>query len=203
MVKKDTRKVSRLNMARYYALMCKLIPNTNFFLPTGFTVDLKESAFRQAKLLNQKETTGSVWRVGITQSKKLVIDIDSHDTDNCNKVRLFYEELFGYRFNVIYTNNGFWLIGKHEYTNIRNWLYDNCRLLNPELKICEFKTYKEGLLSIDSKDNMATDELLRPSKYFNGVGKFDLIFVFINIKREKCTLRISKKHESDKIELLI
>jgi hypothetical protein len=57
-------------------------------------------------------------------------------------------------------------------------------------------------MNMDTKNSMATEELLRKSRLFSGVGIFDLLFVFINIKREHCTLRISKKSDKDKIVLV-
>jgi len=207
MVIQNKKKASRMNLKRYYNLIIKLIENTNIHSDEGLTIDVMNRSYLQASVLNSKEKpliiNGKVkirtWRVGLTQSNHLVIDIDNHDIENHNRVLKFYSNLFGYRFETIITGNGFWLIGKHEYDSKENWLYDNCRVLCPELIRSQYRAYRGELLSMDSKDSKVTENGIRASNLYSGIGNFDLLFIFINIKRECCTLRHSMKHEGDKI----
>jgi len=207
MVTQNKKKASRMNLKRYYNLIIKLIENTNIHSSEGLTIDVMSRSYIQATILNSKEkpliingkVKRRIWRVGLTQSNHLVIDIDNHDLDNYNRVLKFYSELFGYGFETIITGNGFWLIGKHEYESKENWLYDNCRVLYPELIRSQYRVYREKLLSMDSKDSKVTEKDIKASNLYMGYGSFDILFVFINIKREACTLRQSMKFAGDKI----
>lgn len=210
MVKANSTKKSRLSLCRYYNLLMKLLPNSNIFSSTGLTDDKTKSSFAYAKLLNDKEkpvirnnlVIKKVWRVGYSQSNRLVIDIDTHDNSNLDIVRLFYQNLFGYKFITIKTTNGYWLISEKTYMDKNEWLYDNCRLLCPGLLKCHYYRYKEKLLSLDTKEHKSVSDNIINSGLYNGVGSFDVMFVFINLKRQICTLRVSKKKENETMEII-
>jgi len=206
----NKNKKSRIHLDRYYNLIIKIINNSNIFLSNGLTTDTTQSAFSQAKLLNDKEKpfkrdnlmVNRVWRVGYSQNNRLVMDIDNHDTNNLNTVRVFYESLFGYKFIVVKTHKGYWLISETTYADKNRWLYDNCRILKPDLLFSEYSQYKEKLLSLDNKDHKTNSENIKQSGLYSGVGNFDIIFVFINLKRQICTLRVSKKRPDEVMELV-
>lgn len=210
MVMASSKKKSRLSLDRYYHLLMQIIGNSNIFSSEGLTENKLQSSFTHAKILNDKEkpvkrnnlVIKKVWRVGLSQSNRLVIDIDSHDMDNLDIVKLFYQNLLGYSFITVKTANGFWLISDKTYVDKNEWLFDNCRILNPKLLFSEYYRYKEKLLTLDNKQHKSISEDIINSDLYHGVGKFDVIFVFINIKRQICTLRISKKTPNEVMEVI-
>lgn len=144
------------------------------------------------------------YRVGNTFSNKVVIDVDKHDLDNLQDVKDFYEKLLNLKFSVFKTNGGYWLIGDKNFENIDDWKFAHCRVLNPNLEQKDYKSFVNGLLALDKKSNGefhgASADDIKKSKFYYGCGTFDIAFTFLSIKRQRSTLRESKKHKDDKIE---
>lgn len=145
------------------------------------------------------------YRVGSTQSNTLIIDLDNHSMDNLADILSFYEPLLQTKFRVIKTGKGFWLFGDRKYDTKQAFKFAHCQVLNPSLKIEAMDSYVEKLLALDTVDGKfkgATNDQIRKSSLYHGVGNFDIAFTFLSIKRERSTIRTSRKHPADKIELL-
>ena len=148
-----------------------------------------------------------IWRVGLTQNKVLIIDIDGQNKENLDKVKEFYENLLACKFTVVKSNKGFWLISNKEYHNVYRWKLDHCRVLYPTLHYNQYEEYVKGLelLDFDEKGTfkkISVDDF-KKSHFYKGVGDFDVMFTLLSIKRERSTIRISKKRKDDKIEVLL
>ena len=118
----------------------------------------------------------------------------------------YYETLLNCKFTVVKTNKGYWLISNKNYSTLNEWIFDNCRLLNPSLKYAEMDNYIKQLenLSVnpDGSWKKIGSEDIRTSTLYSGIGDFDLLFTHLSIKWKKCTIRISKKRPNDKIEVI-
>lgn len=145
------------------------------------------------------------WRVGVTFSNRLVIDIDNHDEMNCKRIIWFYSRLLEESFYKVKTNHGYWLILRKKYESIEDWKYDNCMILMPSLQRCDMGRYLQDIGQLDY-----TNKIFKPvsslafsrTSYFQGVGNFDIAFTRLSLKRERSTLRISKKSKDDNIEVI-
>jgi len=147
-----------------------------------------------------------LWRVGLTQNKVLIIDIDGQNKENLNKVKSFYEPLLNCKFTVVKSNKGYWLISDKKYESVDSWKLDHCKVLYPSIQHYNYNEYVKGLelLDFDGKGNfkkISVDDF-KKSHYFKGVGDYDIMFTLLSIKRERSTIRISKKRKDDKIEVL-
>lgn len=145
-----------------------------------------------------------MYRVGTTFNNILVIDIDNHDEQNLKRVKEFYERILNIKFKIIKTRGGYWLFGNKNYINIDDWKFAHCQVLYPCLTREQYKGFVKGLLALD-KDNgkefvPATAEDIKKSKFYSGYGNFDVAFTFLSIKRERSTIRESKKFKEDRIE---
>ena len=147
------------------------------------------------------------WRVGITFSNRLVIDIDGHDEKNLKLVSIFYSTLFHDTCTIFKTLHGYWIIFSKKYENKEDWIFDNCRVLYPELSVSDFSAYLFRLLSLEGdklnwKPVLSIDFAAKPL-LFQGIGNFDIAFTRLSIKRERHTLRLSKKEKDDSLKLLM
>ena len=126
------------------------------------------------------------------------------NSKNLEDVQTYYERLLDLKFSVFKTNGGYWLIGDKKFDSIDDWKYAHCMVLNPELKREDYKDYVKGLLALDRKldgeFHGATPDEIKKSKYYRGHGEFDIAFTFLSIKRERSTLRESKKHKDDMLQ---
>ncbi len=192
----------------------------------------KEYAFRKAHELNQLEKwervnccknegchkckgTGVyykrvVWRVGKNTDKQVIVEIDFHDEFNLALVKAHLEQLLNTKFNCVKTSRGYHLISKKLFDK-NDWIYAHAKVLNPELKREYLQDYIKALVAFDAqlreqnRTNVYKKEFekeIKKSGLFFGVGKFDVLYTYLSIKYEKSTLRISKKHENDKYELV-
>lgn len=150
------------------------------------------------------------YRLGYTQSNTLIIDVDGKDIINISNVKSFYENVLKCKFRVIDTKKGYWLFSDKKYKDIRSWVFDNCRVLNPCLEEWQFDKYRADLLNIDTTEGMgfkrATPEIIKASDFYNAPSNLslDVAFQFLSIKRERSTIRITKKGKDDSIkEILI
>lgn len=153
---------------------------------------------------NGEYITRLVWRTGETQNHTLIIDIDGKDIENLKTVKKYYEDLFGYKFTAVSTGNGFWLFSSKKYINVREWKYHNCKILMPSMDICNMDSYMRNLFALDRENKFGGNisEVVKNSEYYNGVGNFDVMFTLLSIKRGHHTIRTSKKHDDDKIEIV-
>lgn len=148
------------------------------------------------------------YRLGYTQSNTLIIDVDGKDRVNLINVKTFYENVLNCKFTVIGTKKGYWLFSNHKYDTLNEWIFDNCRVLSPYLERQAFKEYRTNLLALDEKTpgefNRATPDVITKSWYYKAPKNlnFDVAFTFLSIKRERSTIRITKKGKDDKIELI-
>lgn len=146
------------------------------------------------------------YRLGYTQSNTLILDVDGKDTNNLSDVKSFYENVLKCKFKIIGTKKGYWLFSDKKYPDMKSWLFDNCRVINPYIKMEETYKFRTDLLSMDmaddkgfsraAPDTIKTSDLYRAPKELN----FDVMFQFLSIKRERSTIRITKKGKDDKIE---
>jgi len=148
-----------------------------------------------------------VWRVGKTFSNRLVIDMDSHDRLNLVRVVNAYEGILGVQFRIIKTHAGYWLISKQECANKQEFVFQNCKVLCPEITPERVDGFLNLLFAIDydSIGNFvkASEGMIRDVPGVKPIGVFDIRFNFLSIKREQSTLRISKKRPDEKIEEVI
>ena len=147
-----------------------------------------------------------LWRVGLTQNKILILDIDGQHKENLDKVKSFYENLLNCKFTVVKSNKGYWLISDKKYESLNSWKLDHCKVLYPSIQHYNYNEYVKGLelLDFDEKGNFKkiSIEDFKESHFYKGVGDFDVMFTLLSIKRERSTLRISKKRKDDKIEII-
>lgn len=142
------------------------------------------------------------WRVGLTQSRTHIIDIDGLCKDNLYLVKSYYESVLGCKFKVIQSNKGYWLVSLTKYDSLSEWLWAHCKVLNPKLQKHEMVEYIEGLKQAEGTGlqfKKMSSEDFKKSSFYNGVGDFDVLFTLLSIKRERSTIRISKKKSGDKI----
>ncbi len=149
-------------------------------------------------------------RVGRSPDDVLCMDIDNPDIANAKFLKAHLETMFGYPFNL----NGSWhdsklcsfqIIGSKRYLSKNEWTYNNCRILNQNLKKEDLKEYIEKLNEFDkfTKDkNLDWETEFKKTKLWDGWGDFDLMYQVISIKRGKSTLRISKKGDCDRYGLI-
>jgi len=172
----------------------------------------KENAF---KFMNEKNKISgrNVWRVGVCINNRTAFDIDNPEVDNIKQILLYYKSVFGYDYKIIKSLHGYHLIGKHQYDNYDNWLFDECRILNPFL---ERQNMKEYILAVQrfytaqakkEKDNIDKQAFLKivsdefkSSNLFFGVGDFDILFSINVLFRGMHCIRISKKCKEDNPE---
>ena len=146
------------------------------------------------------------YRLGYTQSNTLIIDIDGKDIKNLIKVKSFYENVLNCKFKVIMTKNGYWLFADKKYISLDRWIFDHCKILNPGLEFNRYPEYKTALLKLDEGSNgkfqRATPEVIKVSGLYTAPKdlNFDVAFTFLSIKRQRSTIRTTKKSKDDKIE---
>ncbi len=143
-------------------------------------------------------------RVGITQSKHLIIEIDNHDLTNLKDVVYFYSQVLNQTFRIWRTNKGFWCIATKPYNSINAFKFAHCKVLCPSLELKDYEAYKTSILAlkgtgIDGDLEVDTDKAVRNSRLFKGHADFDVCFTFLSIRKGKTTLRYSKKHPKDEI----
>lgn len=150
---------------------------------------------------------------------RITFDIDSHDTDNLNKIVIYYSRLFDIAFNVIQSKHGYHLISKNEYNSEAEWKYNLCRVLYPFLQVEEYKEYKYELEQFykarkeerDQKDlsrkelqelTKDFEEKFKASGLYCGCGNFEILYAVNVLMRGFYSLRISKKGKNDMPELI-
>jgi hypothetical protein len=194
----------------------------NFRINTEDTQNNEKELLKACNDLNAKsawikkvDDTGIIYyehqdyRLGYTQCNTLIIDVDGKDIDNLKRVKLFYEGILNCQFVVIGTKKGYWLFSDKQYITSDNWVYDHCRILNPYLDSFYYPEYRHNLLKLDEstdhKFKRATPEIIKASRYYQVPYNinFDVAFTFLSIKRERSTIRITKKGKNDKIEAIV
>jgi hypothetical protein len=147
------------------------------------------------------------YRCGYTQSNTLIIDIDGHDQDNLDAVRRYYQYFLDTEFQIFKTGHGYWLFSKNRCATQEDFVFENCRVFNPELPRIDFDAFKFELLELDGdigrqEFQRASPEKIRASKYYLVPQElnFDAAFTFLTIKRGRSTIRYTKKNKTDKIE---
>jgi hypothetical protein len=146
----------------------------------------------------------NMWRVGITFSNVLVVDVDDKSLENLNFVRGCYERVLNCKFTTIGTNGGYWLVSDKKYDSVDNWRFDHCRVLQPLLHRNEMIGF---ILTLNNLDRDCNGNFMKASEekiksVCNIRGNIDIMFTLLSIKRERSTLRISKKTKYDKIEVI-
>ena len=173
---------------------------TDYFAIASERNNLEHPEKKKDKIVKTK------WRVGVTFSNRLVIDIDGHDEKNLKLVSGYYSNIFNDTYTVFKTLHGYWIIFSKRYEDKKFWIYDNCRLLVPELSVDDYPYYLKKLLSLEGdKLNwkpVSSIEFAENNKLFQGIGSFDIAFTRLSIKRERHTLRLSKKEKGDSLKLL-
>jgi hypothetical protein len=148
------------------------------------------------------------YRLGYTQNKVLIIDVDGKDEYNLNRVKMFYENVLNCKFTVISTKKGYWLFSDKKYDDLDSWIFDHCRVLCPILTKDCYPEWKKKLLALDEDKkgefHRATPEVIKESGLYKvpTIISFDVAFTFLSIKRERSTIRYTKKGKDDKIEVL-
>lgn len=148
------------------------------------------------------------YRLGYTQSNVHIIDIDGENKENMVNVRTFYEKVLECKFTMIKTKNGYWLFSDKKYNDLDEWIYDHCRVLAPGLSFDCFPTYRQKLLRLDEDEQgdfkRATPDKIKASGLYRAPKElnFDVAFTFLSIKRERSTIRITKKSKDDKVILM-
>lgn len=224
------KKTKFVGLPRYYKLVTKLLnQDTHIHCSPSESIDVKKLQFIDANNRNIEERGSKVqccnnpacekckgsgyfyerlmWRVGVSQSHVMIIDIDRKDIENANDIKAFYENALNCKFILIRSNKGYWLISDKKYKSVRDWKFDHCKVLNPLLEPHQMDEYIKSLLSLDKdKDGkflISSTEKIKESGLYSGHGDFDLMFTFLSIKRELSTLRISKKRKTDIIEVIV
>ena len=188
----------------------------NFRLNTDSTFDNEQELLKIANEMNSQTTWQRVgdhyekqeYRLGYTQNQILIIDVDGKDKVNLNRVRAFYESVLYCKFTTIKTKNGYWIFSDKKYTSLGDWVFDHCRVLCPALTKDCFESWKKKLLALDEDKNgefhRATPEVIKSSGFYRVPDNlsFDVAFTFLSIKRERSTIRYTKKGKDDKIEVL-
>jgi hypothetical protein len=223
------KKTKFVGLPRYYKLVSKLLSqDTHIHCNPSESIDVERLQFIDANNRNIEEKgvkiqccnnpecdkcKGSgyfyerlMWRVGVSQSHAMIIDIDSRGIENAKDVKAFYENVLNCMFTLIKSNKGYWLISDKKYKSVNEWKYDHCRVLNPSLNPIDAGDYIKSLLSLDKdKDGkflISSTDNIKKSGLYSGHGDFDIMFTFLSIKRELSTLRISKKRKTDSIEVI-
>jgi hypothetical protein len=148
------------------------------------------------------------YRLGYTQNKVLIIDVDGKDMINLIGVCAFYETILDCKFTVISTKKGYWLFSDKKYDSFDSWIFDHCRVLCPTLTIDCYPDWKNKLLALDENKHGefhgATPDVIKESGLYKvpKILSFDVAFTFLSIKRERSTIRYTKKGKDDKIEVL-
>jgi hypothetical protein len=201
-------------MPKDYNLVIELLNHNGRFVFSGNEYNDKIDYFKDASQRNSEEKPiwneetqqyeRLMWRVGITQSHTLIIDVDGTDIENLRFVKGCYEVVLNCKFTAIKTNSGYWLISNKKYDNKDQWVFDHCRVLNPSLKKHEQYDFIQKLDDLDHTDNgrfkkASMDDI---KKVCNCRGNFDIMFTLLSIKRERSTIRISQKRPGDRIEVL-
>ena len=176
---------------------------------------LKGFVYKNGKFYRKMSKT--VWRVGKNYDRQVVIDIDGHDFANLLFVRDFYSLCLKKQFHVIKTLHGYHLIQKEPYKTHEEWVYGNCLLLNPNLKMEDLPSYVKKVMDFDDSKRIkdtekGTQKLLgtkedyirdfKESGLWHGIGDFDILYNIRGIYFKKYTLRISKKKPDDGFEVL-
>jgi hypothetical protein len=188
----------------------------NFRLNSDSTVNNEQEMLTAANELNSKSGWIQVgdhyekqeYRLGYTQNKVLIIDIDGKDMDNIFNIKQYYEGVLNCKFTTIATKNGYWIFSDKKYNDLDSWVFDHCKVLHPQLKRADFHSYKEQLLKLDENKQgdfkRATPEIIKASGLYHApkVLSFDIAFTFLSIKRERSTIRYTKKSKDDKIEVI-
>jgi hypothetical protein len=224
------KKTKFIGLPRSYALVSELLnqKSTHIHFNPSETIDLKKDAFIDANNRNIEEKGVKVqccnnpacenckgsgyfyerlmWRVGVSQSHVMIIDVDGRDIENAKYVKAFYEKVLNCKFTLIKSNKGYWLLSDMKYKSVNEWKYDHCKVLNPSLEPSCMDDYIKDLLLLDKDKNgeflKSSTEKIKESGLYSGHGDFDIMFTFLSIKRELSTLRISKKRKTDSIEVL-
>ena len=148
-----------------------------------------------------------VWRVGLTYSNHLTIDVDDKSIENLRYVSKSYEIILGTKFRLIKTNGGFWLISTKECRDKQDFVFQNCKVLNPSLHRDEVESFVEQLYQIDHDTQgifqKASVERILSIPGVNPRGSIDIRFNFLSVKREQSTLRISQKVKGESLEEVI
>ena len=181
---------------------------------TRFYTQRKEVAFM---FMNEKNKIAgrNIWRVGLCINNRTAFDIDNPDITNIKQIVSYYKSMFGYSYKIIKSLHGYHLIGKQPYDNYDNWLFDECRILNPLL---ERKNMKEYILAVQrfytaqskkERENIDKQEFLKiisdefkETGLFFGLGDFDILFSMNVLFRGMHCIRISKKCKEDNPEEL-
>src|SRR4030065_577720 len=106
---------------------------------------LKERAFWLLREKN-KMAGKNIWRVAAKVKTRIIIDVDSKETQNVKDVKEFYEKLFKTEFIIIETFNGFHIISNTKYV-LEEWEYNVCKVLYPLLQKDEVDSYKIAVRS--------------------------------------------------------
>ena len=194
-----------------YELILGMLKGTNiqFSGTSAGKTDYFDIATQRNRLEHLKKKGDKIvktkWRVGVTFSNRLVIDIDNHDETNRKRIIWFYSRLFEKLFYEVKTNHGYWLILRKKYDSLDDWKYDNARLLAPVLQRCDMERYLKDISQLDypGKKFVPMSSLnFSKTEYFQGIGTFDIAFTRLSLKRERTTLRISKKTKDDNIDVI-
>jgi len=204
------------------------------FMFNRFDCNNIEKAFQTSHELNEKVKTRlkgfvyengkfyrkmskTVWRVGRNYDRQVVIDIDHHDLANLIFVNDFYSTCLNKEFHVIKTLHGYHLIQREPYKNLEDWIFGNCLLLNPNLKMNDLPCYIKKVMVFDDSKRIkdtekGTQKLMgtkedyirdfKASGLWQGVGDFDILYNIRGIYFKKYTLRISKKKPNDRFEII-
>lgn len=206
-----------------YNLIMKKLPSAldkigiEYNMPT--TLENRDQAFRMMHEANkdaflhpqtievngEKRYKVNIHRVGMKFNNILAVDIDNDDINNAKNLLITCQEMFSYPFELRKTAHGYQLLGTKIYINIDDWIFDNCRLLNLNLKREQLKDYIKLLEIFDKgliNKKLDFDTEFKKSLLCNMAGEFDILFTVISIKRKAHTLRISKKRPNDKWELI-
>jgi len=183
---------------------------TNRFL----TKNIKK-AFLLAESLNTDTLKeGRAWRVGKVIADRVIIEIDSHDLSNLLSVYLFYSRIFG-NFHVVKTLHGYHMVQEQISKEIE---LDRIKVLIPDLKDSEKREYRKTLLDMleSLKNEKVSDEKIGTPERLDRLrkalidwgldkhhGDIDTLHAATGIMRGKYVLRISKKTENDKMEVII
>ena len=187
-----------------------------------YSTTYKAKAFNLLKELNSSEPVREFngrkyqtqWRVSQMVRDRTVIDIDSHDRDNLCVVLNGYEPIMG-KFYVVKTNGGYHLISKEIIDNkTRRFL--NAVVLMPGIKEDEVGDYIErldnvfnltktpeelNLKQLHDRASELSDRIVNAG-LFTGYGRIDIPYSAISLRRDKYSVRISKKHSGDNFELI-
>lgn len=177
----------------------------------------KMNAFRIANDMNSKEIIyeengkkyKDVWRVGKTTNSQIIIETDNSSQDNAIVVRNNLQVLMMYKFSMIKTLHGYHFIGSYQH-NPAQWIILNCRILNSGIRSDNYQAYIDQLKQFDL--NLMEAPKLRTSEIYKAwlrsgliqveIGDIDILYTKISILSGMSTLRISKKIENDKYELV-